>query len=111
MPKCQVQHQSGEKREPKTGMRAVAEAMQSLAARWTEPQPPTAGPSDPGKSNVVLLPFLQEPVTFFLIPFFLIELGSEMFSRKLFMCPYFKGTLLCERNEGREKVNIKTNLT
>lgn len=48
---------------------------------------------------------------FFFIPFFLIELGSEMFSRKLFMCPYFKGTLLCERNEGREKVNIKTNLT
>lgn len=59
-------HQSGEKREPKTGMRAVAEATQSLAVRWTEPQPPNGSPSDPGKSNVVLLPFLQEPVTFFL---------------------------------------------
>lgn len=59
-------------------MRAVTEVTQSLAVRWTEPQPPTAGPTDLGKSNVVLLPFLQEPVSFF-IPFFLIELGSEMF--------------------------------
>lgn len=113
--KCQAKHQSGEKVDNGQGLKGVTKAAESLAWDGTEPRwpRPTGGPSTPGTQNVKLSPLLQEPAagSLLFLSFWQNQVLRHL-GRKLFMCQYFKGILLCEgEKEARGEANIKTNLS
>ena len=113
--KCQAKHQSGEKVDNGQGLKAVTKAAESLAWDGMEPRwpHPTGSPSTPGTQNVELLPLLQEPAagSLLFLSFWQNQVLRHL-GRKLFMCQYFRGILLCEgEKEARGEANIKTNLS
>lgn len=74
---------------------------------------PNGGPSAPGTQNAVLSLLLREPAasSFLFLSFWQNQVLRHL-GRKLFMCQYFKGILLCEgEKEARGEANIKTNLS
>lgn len=87
----------------------MTKAVESWFVRWTEPRPttPTGGPSDPGKSYVVLF-FLQEPALILFIPFFLVGSGSEMFRQEIIYVSIFqRHFIVWERERGKRKSQYK----
>lgn len=76
---------------------------------WSGQAPPRRRSFGPGKSNVVLLPFLQEPaVSYFFIPLFLIELGSEIFRQEIIYELIFqRHFIVWEKEGGKRKSQYK----
>lgn len=100
MVKCQGKHQAGEKRQWRTRNQGHDKLPRAC---W--PQPP--GHPRPGCRSPCCCLFSRNHCKLFPVLSFWYNQVLRCLGRKFFMCQYFKGILLCERESGKRKSQYK----